>query len=486
MTTLVWFRHDLRLNDHPALYEAAQCRSVIVPVYVWEPEEERPWQPGAASRWWLHHALDDLCTQLKLSGARLIIRRGPSLQALQQLIKEAQVTRVVWTRRYEPNIIKRDELIKKALKKQGIEVESYNGSLLHEPMAIRTREGKPYQVYTPFWKSYQMQAAPRSPLPAPIRILSPTSWPESLDLTDLKLLPTIKWDSGFYQTWTPNESAGLQCVKDFCANGVAQYADQRDLPGTTGTSRLSPYLHFGQVSPNQIWHEVQKLSSQPDHDDKKDQRHTEAYLKELVWREFAYHLLYHFPHTTREPLRSDFAHFPWLDDATLLRAWQQGQTGYPIVDAGLRQLWATGWMHNRVRMVVASFLVKQLLIPWQRGAEWFWDTLVDADLASNTLGWQWTAGCGADAAPYFRIFNPIQQGKRFDADGEYVRRWVPELAKLPTIHIHEPWTTPGGILRQAKLIIGEKYPHPIVDHSQARAKALEAFDVMRRKRSSST
>ena len=478
MTTLVWFRHDLRLSDHPALHEAAQSGTAILPVYIWEPDEEAPWQPGGASRWWLHHALVDLDQQLRSLGSRLIIRRGPSLPALEQLIKEAHVTRVVWTRRYEPHIIKRDEQIKKTLKGQGVEVESYNGSLSREPMSIKTKEGKPYQVYTPFWKCYQLQSAPRLPLPAPSKLNALNQWPSSLDIASLQLLPKIKWDAGFYQAWQPKEESAQQALQQFCDASVGHYADQRDLPGTKGTSQLSPHLHFGQVSPNQVWHAVQKMRSQHTGE---YLHQSEDYLKELVWREFAYHLLYHFPQTPSKPLRTDFLRFPWKDDARLLRAWQRGQTGYPIVDAGMRQLWATGWMHNRIRMVVASFLVKHLLIPWQRGAEWFWDTLVDADLASNTLGWQWTAGCGADAAPYFRIFNPMQQGERFDAEGTYVRQWVPELVKLPGKYIHAPWTAPREVLKKAEVVLGKNYPRPIVEHTEARTKALQAYDVMRGK-----
>lgn len=479
MNTLVWFRNDLRLTDHPALHDSVESGAAILPVYIFEPDEEKPWQPGGASRWWLHHALADLDQQFKRLGSQFTVRRGPALQVLQELIKEAHITRVVWTRRYEPHIIKRDEVIKRTLKEQGIDVESYNGSLLHEPMSIKTKEGKPYQVYTPFWKCYLLQDTPRTPFPAPKKITAPDSWPKSLDIAALKLLPRIKWDSGFYETWTPSEEGGRQSLKHFNHLALRQYADQRDHPGTTGTSRLSPYLHFGQISPNQIWHAVQTLRSETMQTDKEMMRQSEVYLKELVWREFAYHLLYHFPQTPTEPLRADFARFPWKSNSKLLRAWQTGQTGYPIVDAGMRQLWTTGWMHNRIRMVVASFLVKHLLIPWQRGAEWFWDTLVDADLASNTLGWQWTAGCGADAAPYFRIFNPMQQGERFDVDGNYVRRWVPELTKIPARYIHSPWTAPGMVLHDAGITLGKTYPHPIVHHAEARTKALAAYDEMR-------
>lgn len=481
MITLVWFRHDLRLSDHPALTHAVAGSAAIIPVYLWDPQEERPWQPGGASRWWLDHSLTSLDQSLQKLGSRLIVRTGEALPTLQRLIKETGATQVVWTRRYEPHIIKRDERIKTTLKEQGIVVESFNGTLLHEPFGIRTKEGKPYQVYTPFWKCYQAQPAPREPLKAPSRLPAPDRWPASEDIDSLKLLPTIPWDAGLAQTWKPGEAQARKKLDHFCKHAAGAYADQRDLPGIAGTSQLSPALHFGEVSPNQIWHAIQQRRLQPAIDTKRLLAQTEVYQKELVWREFAYHLLYHFPHTPSEPLRADFARFPWHDDARLLKAWQKGNTGYTLVDAGMRELWTTGWMHNRVRMVVASFLVKHLLLSWKHGAAWFWDTLVDADLASNTLGWQWTAGCGADAAPYFRVFNPMQQGERFDSTGEYVRQWVPELSQLPNKYLHAPWTAPAEVLKSAGVILGKNYPRPIVDHAEARERALAAYDQMRGK-----
>lgn len=477
MPTLVWFRQDLRLHDHPALHHAVQQGDVVLPVYIHAPEEEKPWEPGGATKWWLHHSLASLDASLRAKGSQLVLREGSSLEELEKLIAEAGISRVVWNRRYEPAIIKRDEKIKAALKERGIAVESFNGSLLHEPWEVRTKEGKPYQVYTPMWKAYQAQAEPRQPIPVPKELPAPVKWPRSIELEKLKLLPTIMWDAGFYDAWKPGETAALQRLKHFSKQSAGEYKNQRDLPGIDGTSRLSPCLHFGEVSPNQIWHTIQQMRQADGSPHVLEQ--SEVYLKEVAWREFAYHLLFNFPHTPKEPLRAEFAKFPWKEDSTKLKAWQRGQTGYPIVDAGMRQLWATGWMHNRIRMVVASFLVKHLLIPWQRGAEWFWDTLVDADLASNTLGWQWTAGCGADAAPYFRVFNPMQQGERFDANGAYVRRWVPELAALPDKYLHSPWTAPAMVLAEAKVVLGKTYPRPIVDHAEARNGALAAYEAMR-------
>lgn len=478
MTTLVWFRQDLRLGDNPALHHACQTDDAIIPVYIWEPEVEKPWQPGGASRWWLHHSLDALHHALKKKGSQLIIRRGISLDILQQLIRECHVRQVVWNRRYEPAIKRRDEKVKSRLKEQGIDVQSFNGSLLHEPMSVKTKEGKPYQVYTPMWKAYQQLEQPRHPLPAPKQVPVPKEWPETESIDSLQLLPRIPWDKSFYTHWQPGEAAAQARLIDFCKEAVTSYQEQRDLPGIEGTSRLSPALHFGEISPNQIWHRVQRVRSTLAD---LELQQSEVYLKELVWREFAYHLLYHYPHTPTEPLRSEFNQFPWKNNARSLKAWQHGLTGYPIVDAGMRQLWTTGWMHNRLRMVVASFLVKHLLIPWQRGVEWFWDTLVDADLASNTLGWQWTAGCGADAAPYFRIFNPMQQQARFDPTGAYVKRWVPELQQLPTQYLPAPWTAPRKVLLEAGITLGKTYPMPIVEHTQARAHALEAYATMRGK-----
>jgi len=451
-TTIVWFRHDLRLDDHPAL-AAAAARGAVVPVFIWAPEEESPWEPGAASRWWLHRSLESLAAALERAGAPLVIRRGPSLAALRSLAREYAATHVAWSRRYEPAVIRRDTAIKQALADDGLAVESHNGSLLFEPMHVATKEGRPYQVFTPFWRALLARDEPAAPTAAPRRLRAAAATgagprpPVPIDA--LGLLPAIDWAGTMRRTWTPGEAGGLRRLETFISRAVAAYGGERDRPDHEGTSSLSPHLHFGEVSPRRVWHAVRAAAGggraavlSGGH---------EVFLRELGWREFASHLLYHFPHTTDAPLRADYARFPWANDPVGLRAWQRGRTGFPIVDAGMRQLWATGWMHNRVRMIVASFLVKDLRISWLEGARWFWDTLVDADLAANTLGWQWAAGCGADAAPYFRIFNPTSQAEKFDPDGAYVARWAGP---------------------------GTDSPAPIVDHAVARKLALEALQTL--------
>lgn len=434
--TIVWFRLDLRLTDNPAL-EAARLRGgPIIPVFIWAPEEEHPWSPGAASRWWLHHSLAALDADLRARGSRLILRRGPSLQTLQALLRETGAEAVYWNRRYEPALIARDTQIKAALSAQ-----SFNSALLVEPWEMKT-----YRVFTPFWRAVLAKgiSVDRIP-PAPRNLPTPANWPKSLPLEELELLPKIDWAAGLRAAWQPGEAGAQEQLRRFVKAAVTRYTAERDRPDLPATSRLSPHLHFGEIGPRQVWAAVAPIADSSGW----------GFLRQLGWREFAHHLLYHFPHTTDQPMRPEFEQFPWQTDPERLRAWQRGRTGFPLVDAGMRELWTTGWMHNRVRMVVASFLVKDLLIPWQEGARWFWDTLVDADLANNTLGWQWTAGCGADAAPYFRVFNPASQAEKFDPHGEYVRRWVPEAG------------TPD-------------YPLPIVDHDEARRRALQAFERLPR------
>jgi len=450
-TTIVWLRHDLRLDDNPAL-AAAAARGSVVPVFIWAPDEEAPWEPGAASRWWLHQSLERLSAAFEKAGAPLVIRRGGSLDTLRSLAKEVSATHVAWNRRYEPAVVKRDTGIKKALAADGLAVESFNGSLLFEPMHVATKEGRPYQVFTPFWRTLLAREEPAEPVAAPRKLSTVAKRPKSVAIESLELLPTIDWAAGFREMWSPGEAGAAKRMGRFLEKGLGSYGSGRDRPDHDGTSALSPHLHFGELSPRRLWHAVReqtggrpaaKITGSP-----------EVYLRELGWREFANHLLFHFPHTSDAPLRADYARFPWVNDPVGLRAWQRGRTGFPIVDAGMRQLWTTGWMHNRVRMIVASFLVKDLRISWLEGARWFWDTLVDADLAANTLGWQWAAGCGADAAPYFRIFNPTSQAEKFDPDGAYVAAWAGVDAK--------------------------DYPEPIVDHAEARKRALEALKTVSR------
>jgi len=474
---LVWFRSDLRLADHPALALARDSGSAVIPVFIWAPEEEGRWAPGGASRWWLHHSLESLDEGFRAIGSRLIIRRGGSLDTLRTLVKKTGARRVIWGRRYEPEIIARDTRIKEALRSEGIEAESVNTALLHEPWKVQNQAGRPFQVFTPFWRSCQSGADPDLPIPAPTALRAPGSWPVSEAVGSLGLLPRIPWDSGFRTVWRPGEAGARANVERFVGQAVFEYTEERNRPDRTGTSRLSPHLHFGEIGPRQVWHAVRASAERAGVP--REVWRGGQFLAEVGWREFAYHLLFHFPHTPEKPLRGDFERFPWREDPGMLGAWKQGRTGVPLVDAGMRELWATGWMHNRVRMVVGSMLVKNLLLSWEEGASWFWDTLVDADLASNTLGWQWVGGCGADAAPYFRVFNPVSQGRKFDPDGNYVRRWVPELARMPAEDIHAPWEAKPAVLARAGVVLGGGYPEPIVSLSASRIAALEAFATIR-------
>jgi deoxyribodipyrimidine photo-lyase len=463
-TALVWFRRDLRLADHPALHAALERAERVIPVFIHAPEEEAPWAPGAACRWWQHHSLAAFSKACAALGSPLVIRCGASLETLQALIAETGADLVVWNRLYEPAIRARDAEIKAALREAGVEAESFNSALFFEPWTVQTQSGQPYKVFSPFWRNAEPQLQKvRSPLPAPTSLRGPERPLSSEPLEALALLPRIAWDGGLHEAWTPGEAGALARLQAFADGPVEHYHDRRNLPAETqGTSGLSPHLHHGELSPQQALAALRArgpLSHQAEH-----------FVRELGWREFAHHLLYHFPQTPEQALYHDkFAAFPWRkadDYAEDLRAWQRGATGIPVVDAGMRQLWHTGWMHNRVRMIVASFLTKNLLTPWQEGARWFWDTLVDASLASNTLGWQWAAGCGADAAPYFRVFNPVLQSEKFDPDAAYLDRWVPELKTVPLKHRHAPWTA---------AVPPKAYPAARVDLKASRDRALAAY-----------
>lgn len=474
---IMWFRNDLRLSDNPALAAANRHGGDIIPIFIWAPDEEGEWPPGAAARWWRHQSLTNLDKALRKNGSRLVVRRGGSLAELENIIEETGATGVFWNRRYEPAVTARDAMIKEALRSNGLEAQSCNGALWHEPWEIQNKSGQPYQVFTPYWKTCLERGDPDQPLQARRTLPTPEAWPESLAIDDLHLEPTIDWAGGLRNVWEPGEAGAERRLRRFLDHAFPEYSRNRDRPDLEGTSRLSPHLHFGEISPRQIWHGLKR------HAEKQgwpaSRWRCSQYLTEIGWREFAHHLLYHFPHTPREPLRPEFAKFPWRRGTALLRTWQKGRTGYPLVDAGMRELWATGWMHNRVRMLVASFLVKDLLIPWQEGAAWFWDTLVDADLANNTLGWQWTAGCGADAAPFFRVFNPISQAEKFDPHGEYIRRWVPELKELSDRWIASPWEASEDVLARAGICLGKDYPKPVVSHAIARQLALEAYQKIK-------
>ncbi len=477
MTTVVWFRQDLRTSDHDSLLDAC-ARGAVVPVFVWHPKTEGQWPIGGAQRWWLDRSLRRLADDLESRGSRLVIRSGDPAVELADVARACGSKRVTCSRRYEPAAMADEERMADALEQSGIEFCRIGSNLLFDPFEIRTQTGTAYKVFTPFWRSCLARPTPDAPRPAPAKIPAPTRWPAGITVDALQLKPTIPWDAGFGETWTPGEAGGRARLQAFVAGPIGDYSTQRDIPGTHGTSMLAAHLHFGEVGPREAWHTVAKALRNRSSD---FVANAEKFRAELGWREFAAHVLANFPRTAEDPLRIEFRKFPWNSDAAQLRAWQRGQTGYPIVDAGMRQLWHTGWMHNRVRMVVASFLVKHLRIDWMHGARWFWDTLVDADLASNTLGWQWAGGCGADAAPYFRIFNPMTQGKKFDPEGAYVRRWVPELAEVPAEYIHAPWEAPPLALSMSGVTLGENYPHPIVDHVKARAAALRALSAVNAK-----
>jgi deoxyribodipyrimidine photo-lyase len=473
-TILVWFRRDLRLSDQPALRMAADKSAAVIPVYIHAPEEERPWEPGAASRWWLYHSLIALDNALHRIGSRLIVRRGPTLATMLALVRETGASAVYWNRVYEPALIARDTKIKTALTSQGVEAESFNALLLHEPWEVVRTGGAPYKMFTPHWKASQALPQPAPPTRPP-RLRSSARWPKAEALESLELRPRIPWDTGLADTWAPGEAAAQGRLQVFAERILSRYAATRDYPGVGGVSKLSPHLHFGEVSPRQVWHAVQAAALATG-----NESCAVSYLRQLAWRDFAYHLLYHYPHTPERPFRPGFERFPWQPrDDRLWHAWTRGQTGIPFVDAGMRELWATGWMHNRVRMIVASWLTKNARLHWLEGARWFWDTLVDADLANNTLGWQWTAGCGADAAPYFRVFNPVRQSERFDPRGAYIRRWLPELARLPDEHIHAPWLAPGAILRESAIALDRDYPLPVLDLRRTREAALTAYRSLR-------
>ncbi|WKW50329.1 cryptochrome/photolyase family protein [Rhodomicrobium lacus] len=472
---LVLFRRDLRLADHPALSSAAATGAPVIPVYILDNETPGRWRPGGASRWWLHQSLRSLASDLEARGSRLVLRRGDTERALLDLIEETGAHSVFFTRGYEPFQRALEGRLKSSLEARGVSLRRFGGQILVEPESLANLAGEPFRVFTPFFRALSQRGAPSTP-PPPDTLAAPDRWPRSDVLESWSLEPTKPdWAGGLRAAWAPGEKAARDRLALFIETGLPSYPARRDQPGTDGTSRLSPHLAFGEIGPRQIWHAVKAAAEAGG-----DEAAAEAYLREVGWREFSYHLLFHFPHLPDEPFRPEFAAFPWRDDIDALEAWRRGRTGFPIVDAGMRQLWQTGWMHNRVRMVVASFLIKHLLLPWQTGEDWFWDTLVDADLANNAASWQWVAGSGADAAPYFRIFNPVLQGEKFDARGEYVRAFVPELARLPASLVHKPWTASATALREAGVTLGETWPHPIVEHTAARARALAAFAFVKK------
>ncbi len=470
---IVWFRKDLRLDDNHALHAAAQTGRTIIPVYIREPLHHGTGPLGAAQAWWLHHSLTSLDSALDALASRLILRSGEPGIVLTKLMSETGATSIHWNRRYDPNGIAIDGPLKDALGSTEITVKSFAGQLLHEPTRLKTGSGTPYRVYTPFWRALEASGEPDQPLDRPDVLASPAEWPDSEDLASWALLPTAPdWSQTFSEIWTPGEAAALERLDAFVEDDLSGYKVRRDFPATDGTSRLSPHLAMGEISPARIWHATRKLKDVPAED-------VITFRKELVWRDFSYHLLFHNPQLPTENLNRKYDAFVWAGTGDDFKRWTKGQTGYPIVDAGMRQLWRHGTMHNRVRMIVASFLIKDLLIDWRQGEAWFRDTLVDADPASNAASWQWVAGSGADASPFFRVFNPVLQGEKFDPDGIYVKTFVPELADLPAKFVHRPFEAPQSILDTAGLRLGDNYPRPLVDHAKARDRALAAYNKIK-------
>jgi len=471
-TAIFWFRQDLRLSDNPALLAACSEYDHLIPIYI-DDNEHLSSQLGEASRAWLHQSLSELNNQLNDLGSELLFFSGEASAVIEQICEQTDVDAVLWNRCYEPEAIKRDSDIKTMLKSKDIHAQSENALLLNEPWKVLKGDGTPYRVFTPYWKQVALLGLNRPPVATPSNIPTlPNSDLKSISLESLGLFPVKPWPKEMLGFWKIGEQQAQSRLGEFLdQSGGEDYVDKRDLPAVVGTSKMSPHLHFGEISPRQIiW---QTLQERPLNELDKG---TETFIKEVVWREFAYYIMYHFPDTQHEAMYPQFRNFPWREDiAEHLEKWQKGQTGYPIIDAGMRELYATGWMHNRVRMIVASFLCKNLLINWQLGEEWFRDTLVDADFASNTLGWQWSSGCGADASPYFRVFNPVTQSKKFDKQGEYIRRWVPELKDLDNKAIHEPWLASSVVRSRLK------YPEPIVDLAATRLRALDAYSEIKKK-----
>ena len=459
-----WFRQDLRANDNPAFATAANAGCVL-PIYILDTTRISPDIPGAASRWWLHHSLNALNHSLH---GRLRCYAGDPLKIIPQLARKYEAESIHWNRCYDPWRTRRDTRLKQHLQESEVTVRSHNSALLWEPWETLKKDGTPYRVFTPFYKNGCLKAAPpRLPVPSPANQNMIPNESGANSVEELGLLPNIRWDQKLEPYWNIGESGAQDALQRFIERGLADYAIQRDLPARPNVSRLSPHLHWGEISPHQVWHAIKQ--------------HTDAepFLRQLCWREFSYYLLYHFPEITKAPFNPKFKRFPWNPDTEMLSAWQRGATGIPIVDAGMRELWETGSMHNRVRMIVASFLTKNLRIHWHHGRDWFNDCLVDSDLANNCAGWQWVAGCGADAAPYFRIFNPVTQGQKFDPDGKYTRKYVPELAGLPDKYLFNPWEAPENILQTARVTLGVTYPLPIVDLKISRQQALNAYQTIK-------
>jgi deoxyribodipyrimidine photo-lyase len=476
--SIMWFRQDLRLSDNPALTAALESSRTVIPLFVLPQLSGHAWSIGEASRWWLNESLQALSHDISELGSRLIIRRGNPGEVLTEIARQYSVADIYSNEVYEPGERTEDKKVAAALEQQGITIHRHHGNLLLAPELVKNKSNAPYRVFTPFYRyyvqnGYATQLAERPdqlpPVPGDIGSVA-TDFPD--------LLPANGWYQKLDNYWEPGENGVVKCLAELTDDKLAGYPGNRDIPSQSGTSRLSPHLHFGEISPRQVIDRLDSLVSQSTYPGISKGR--ESLLRQLVWRDFACHILHHFPHTANKPFNADYERFPWQQaDSKLLVAWQTGKTGIPIIDAGMRELWETGWMHNRVRMIVASLLTKNAGQHWLHGAKWFWDTLVDADLANNSMGWQWVAGCGVDAAPYFRIFNPVSQSKKFDPDGRYLVRWVPEIRNLPLRYLHEPWATPGEIQRHCGVEIGRDYPAPVIDIAASRKHALDMYNRFR-------
>lgn len=463
--SIMWFRQDLRLDDNPAL-SAAIHRGQVLPLYILDDDPD--WNLGGASRWWLHESLKALNESLNNN---LWILEGDAREILPGFAEEQEVAHIFWNRCYEPHRSNSDRTLKEQLSEKGIDVQSYNGNLMWEPWENLKQDGSPYKVFTPFYKNAIAEqltlAAPKDQFES---IETVPCVQDATRIEELRLLPKNNWYIKISSSWTPGEAGAHKRLEDFLNAGMSNYREGRDFPALQSVSRLSPHLHFGEISPRRAAQAVRHFGGI---DTAEEQ--AEHFIRELAWREFSYYSLYHFPNLTQSNIKSQFDRFPWRRDDESVSLWQQGQTGFPLIDAGMRELWQTGYMHNRVRMIVASFLIKNLMIHWQEGARWFWDCLVDADLANNSCSWQWVAGSGADAAPYFRIFNPVTQSQKFDSRGEYIRKFLPELCKLSNKAIHDPSSASTAELHEAGVILGENYPHRMVDLKESRARALDAY-----------
>lgn len=477
--SIVLFHDDLRMRDNQALTAAARGGNPLICLFVWNPDSSGYARLGGASQWWLHHSLYALADNLTKAGNSLIVRRGQAPDIIAGLIRQLGVSHLFWNQACEPTPLEEEKRMIEFLEREKIPASVFHGNTLVAPSTIYTKSQQPYSVFTPFWKRFQTNSVIEPPISAPRHLPPPPAGKVPSDsLASLHLLPAFDWAKGLRETWSPGEDGALTRLKKFLKDPVKTYETDRDRPDLSHTSHLSPHLHFGEISPRYIWHacgRAMRRQSTP-----RGKAGLMAFKRQIVWREFSRHLLFHFPHMAHRPLRMEYQDFPWQSNPEGVHAWQQGRTGYPLIDAGMRELWHTGWMHNRVRMLVASFLTKHLLIHWEVGAQWFWDTLVDADVANNTFGWQWVAGCGADAAPFFRIFNPITQGRKFDPDGDYVRRWVPELAQLSPAWIHAPWEAPQEVLLEAGVELGTTYPYSIVNHTEGRERALDAYQQFKK------